>query len=50
MIYLQKFGISNTLAIKIYNTYGMEVSWQELEQNPYRLAEDIGVIGFKKSG
>ena len=25
MIYLQKYGISNTLAIKIYQTYGMEL-------------------------
>ena len=25
MLYLQQFGISNTMAIKIYNTYGMSV-------------------------
>ena len=48
MIYLQKFGISNTLAIKIYNTYGMEV-YGVLEENPYRLAEDIEGIGFKRA-
>ena len=46
MIYLQKFGISNTLAIKIYNTYGMEV-YGVLEENPYRLAEEG--IGFKRA-
>ena len=48
MIYLQKFGISNTLAIKIYNTYGLEV-YGILEENPYRLAEDIDGIGFKRA-
>ena len=46
MIYLQKFGISNTLALKIYDAYGMSL-YQVLQENPYRLAEDITGVGFK---
>ncbi|MFR6328547.1 MAG: helix-hairpin-helix domain-containing protein [Eisenbergiella sp.] len=43
MIYLQKFE-ANTLAIKIYNTYGLR--FMESRGKPYRLAEDIDGIGF----
>ncbi|MBQ7955036.1 MAG: ATP-dependent RecD-like DNA helicase [Lachnospiraceae bacterium] len=46
MVYLQKFGISNTLAIKIYNTYGNGL-YHVMQENPYRLAEDIQGVGFK---
>ncbi len=46
LVYLQQFGISNTLAIKIYNTYGGEL-YGILRENPYRLAEDISGVGFK---
>lgn len=46
MIYLQKYGISNTLAVKIYNTYGTML-YGVMQQNPYRLAEDIAGVGFK---
>ena len=45
-IYLQQFGISNTLAVKIYNTYGSGL-YGILRENPYRLAEDIEGVGFK---
>mgnify|MGYP002644020052 CR=1 FL=1 len=45
-IYLQQFGISNALAVKIYNTYGAKL-YGVLQENPYRLAEDIEGIGFK---
>ncbi len=48
MLYLQKFGISNTLAVKIYKTYEMEL-YHILEENPYRLAEDIDGIGFRRA-
>ncbi|MBQ7841014.1 MAG: ATP-dependent RecD-like DNA helicase [Lachnospiraceae bacterium] len=48
MIYLQQFGISNTLAVKIYDTYGSRL-YRILEENPYRLADDIDGIGFKKA-
>ncbi len=46
MVFLQKYGISGALAIKIYNAYGMEI-YGVLKENPYQLAEDIGGIGFK---
>ncbi len=45
-IYLQQFGISNALAVKIYNTYENAL-YGVLRENPYRLAEDIEGIGFK---
>ena len=48
MIYLQKYGISNALAMKIYQTYKEEV-YHILEENPYRLAEDIDGIGFRRA-
>ncbi len=46
MIFLQKYGISNTLAVKIYNQYGIGL-YNVMRENPYRLAEDISGIGFK---
>ena len=44
-LFLQKFGISNNLATKIYRQYGSEV-YTIMEENPYRLAEDIEGVGF----
>ena len=46
MIYLQKYGISNRLAAKIYQRYAMDV-YKVLEENPYQLADSIEGIGFK---
>ena len=48
MIYLQKYGIFNALAVRIYETYGGRL-YSVLEENPYRLADDIDGIGFKKA-
>ncbi len=45
-IFLQNYGISNTLAVKIYNQYGAEL-YGIMKENPYRLAEDIDGVGFK---
>lgn len=36
MVYLQKYGISNTLAVRIYETYGSRL-YRVLEENPYQL-------------
>ncbi len=47
-VFLQQYGISNTLAVKIFNRYGMEL-YGIMKENPYRLAEDIDGIGFKKA-
>lgn len=46
MIYLQKYGISTTLAAKIYQQYGNRV-YRVMEENPYQMADDIGGIGFR---
>ncbi|MEF9840876.1 MAG: ATP-dependent RecD-like DNA helicase, partial [Lachnospiraceae bacterium] len=46
MIYLQKYGISITLAAKIYQHYGQSV-YRVLEENPYQIADHVSGIGFK---
>lgn len=46
MMFLQKYGISNNLAVKIYEKYGAGM-YGVLETNPYRLSEDIDGVGFK---
>lgn len=46
MIFLQQFGITMNLAVKIYNKYGQEV-YGILKENPYRLADDIEGVGFR---
>lgn len=46
MIFLQQYGISQSLGIKIYQAYGQRL-YGILKENPYRLAEDIQGIGFK---
>ena len=44
MIFLQKYGISLNLGAKIYQKYGQSV-YGVLQENPYRLAEDISGVG-----
>jgi len=46
LVFLQQYGISNALAMKIYDTYGMNL-YSVMKENPYRLAEDINGVGFK---
>ena len=46
MLFLQKYGIANSLAVKIYDTYGLGM-YGVLKENPYRMAEDIAGVGFK---
>ena len=46
MIFLQQYGISQTLAIKIYQTYKQEL-YSILKENPYRMADDIQGVGFR---
>ncbi len=46
MLFLQEKGVSATYAVKIYKTYG-DRSIAVVEENPYRLAQDIWGIGFK---
>ncbi|MBR6451757.1 MAG: AAA family ATPase, partial [Lachnospiraceae bacterium] len=46
MVFLQNYGISNSLAVKIHEKYRDEV-FDVIRENPYRLAEDIQGVGFK---
>ena len=46
MIYLQKYGISTTLAAKIYQHYGQNV-YRIIEENPYQMADHVPGVGFK---
>lgn len=46
MLFLQKYGISTTLGVKIYEYYGAKL-YQVLEENPYQLADNIDGVGFK---
>lgn len=47
MIFYKEFGITMNLAVKIYNKYGQEV-YGILKENPYRLADDIEGVGFRR--
>lgn len=46
MMFLQEYGISLQLAVKIYQEYGPEM-YTIIKQNPYRMADDIPGVGFK---
>ena len=45
-IFLQKYGISNTLAVKIFKRYGSDL-YTVVRDDPYRLTIDISGVGFK---
>ncbi len=45
MMFLQSHGISTLFAVKIYKTYGQQAV-PIVQDNPYRLAQDIYGIGF----
>ena len=46
MIYLQKYGITLSLAAKIYDYYGANV-YRVMEENPYQIADHVPGVGFK---
>ena len=46
MLFLTQYGISNSLAVKIYQKYGQDL-YGIMQENPYQLAEDISGVGFK---
>lgn len=46
MIFLQQYGITMNLAVKVYQQYGQEV-YGIIRENPYRLADDIEDVGFR---
>lgn len=47
-MHLQQYGIDAGYALKLYQIYG-EGTIQAIEENPYRMVEDIFGIGFKKA-
>lgn len=48
MLFLQDYGITPVYAAKIYKQY-RERTMEIVQNNPYRLADDIWGIGFKKA-
>lgn len=46
MLFLQKYGISWNMGMKIYDRYGSGL-YRIITENPYQLADDITGIGFK---
>ena len=46
MMFLQEYGISMNLAVKIYQQFGPEL-YSVIRENPYQLADDIPGVGFK---
>ncbi|HBE87456.1 MAG TPA: ATP-dependent RecD-like DNA helicase [Lachnoclostridium sp.] len=46
MMFLQEYGITMNLAVKIYQEYGPRL-YSVLKENPYQLADDIPGVGFK---
>ena len=45
VLFLSRYGISNTLALRIWKAYGSEV-YRIIRENPYRLADELRGIGF----
>ncbi len=45
MIFLQSYGVSPSLAVKISKRYGAAAQ-QKIRENPYRLIDDIEGVGF----
>lgn len=48
MLFLTQYGISQVLALKIYEAYGSLI-YSVIRENPYRLVDDIEGVGFKKA-
>jgi exodeoxyribonuclease V alpha subunit len=46
MVFLQSHGVGTARAVRIYKTYG-DLAIAKVQENPYRLAQDIHGIGFK---
>ena len=48
LLFLAKYHIPNTLALKIWKQYGPDL-YQILRENPYRLADEVRGIGFRRA-
>lgn len=45
VLFLSGYGIPNTLAIRIWKTYGPDI-YKIIRENPYRLADELRGVGF----
>ena len=48
LLFLAKYHIPNTLALKIWKQYGPDL-YQILREKPYRLADEVRGIGFRRA-
>ena len=48
VMFLHKYGISNSMAIKLYDEYGSQIK-SIILNNPYKLAREVNGIGFKRA-
>jgi len=48
MIFLQGYGVSSRMAVRIHNEYGVETV-QKVKEDPFRLADEVFGIGFIKA-
>lgn len=48
VMFMQKYGISNSMAIKLYDEYGSQIK-NIILNNPYKLAREVNGIGFKRA-
>ena len=48
IIFLDKYGLHGNTAIKVYNRFGNEI-YNVIQSNPYKLADEVSGIGFKKA-
>ena len=46
LLFLARYRIPNTLALKIWKQYGQEI-YSILRKNPYRLADEVRGVGFR---
>lgn len=46
VLFLSRYGISNTLAVRIFKTYGNDI-YRIIRENPYRLADELSGVGFR---
>ena len=48
MMFLGKLGITMNMSVKIYKKYG-ETIYDIIKENPYRIADDVEGVGFRKA-
>ena len=46
LLFLAKYNISNTLAMKVWKQYGPDI-YSIIRENPYRLADEVPGVGFR---